>query len=191
MMKKFVLLILALSSLSAFAGFERYYITKVYNHLGDEEVQVLSADELKQLGEDIRKEGSFHSMAMIRAKQEWKSNGEKGTFPSSAISQRRFMKTSAYKSRADAQDAISKREDNRRRAEEKKKERDEKRAKSNKNNKYNKNNKSKNDEARKKREAKSEANRADKRRTAEDAFDYYQRHLQDLIVEAEGKKNAK
>lgn len=122
---------LCASSSGQAAGFERYYVIKLYDFNREFQYQVVSKDELKKLETEIKAEAKLFRKAVDAAKKEWREDESlSGSFPSSAVALRKLQtKGTPYKDRGAADDRIAALEDRDFRSAERRAERDEEREK--------------------------------------------------------------
>lgn len=113
------------------AGFERYYLIKLYDFHKEYVYQVLSKDELKALETELKAESKLFRKALDAAKDEWRDDEFlSGSFPSSAVTPRKLrVMGTPFRKREDAQEKLETYEDRDMRSAERKAEREEEREK--------------------------------------------------------------
>jgi hypothetical protein len=170
-------------ALSAFAQpSERVTIVKLTNEIGEEELRVLTNNEITELQKELMEESRFHMLAVARAQQTWNSEGRKKSFPKAYLDQRRFVRTTSHGSAAEAWDRIKRAEESRERFDEKRKDRQ-----STQNTNYSSKGAYDASKQKQERDKAKEESKSERQKQAEEALGYYQTALRELKAEALAK----
>jgi len=101
----FVLLWMGTATASSYVS-----IVKVYDYTGEVEEIPMTNEEIQALRQEIMQEARLHMPAIALAKQNWKSAGEDGTYPRTAVKRRRFVKTTRFNSSREAEEYLDRRQ---------------------------------------------------------------------------------
>jgi len=140
------LIIITQLTLLLSAGFclaEDYYVTKVSGMMRDSEYKAMSRTDYDALVQKIKKETSLFSKAHKMAELEWNKQEEAGRYPGRSLHPRKVTKIKTYKSMADAENDVLKKEESIKRSAQKKVDREKKSKQGRGRNRRNNNDKSK------------------------------------------------